>query len=77
MNVCRTFVIGVGMTPHLNRGVTATLEQGCNGLNEKVMHVSMQSEVLNEGHLSGVQIFYPTLLAPLYTPQIKTCHMSI
>ena len=22
-------------------------------------------------------IFYPALPAPLYTPQIKTCHMSI
>ena len=43
---------GVGMTPYLNRCVTATLEQGCNGLNEKVMHVSMQYEVLNEGNLS-------------------------
>ena len=37
--------------------------------------VSCVTPILNP--YCRVQIFYPTLSAPLYTPQIKTCHVSI
>ena len=30
-----------------------------------------------DGESKGVQIFFPTFLALLYTPQIKTCHVLI
>ena len=39
--------------------------------------IECKNLISNFASQKGVQIFCPTLPVPLYTPQIKSCHMSI